>query len=217
VRVAFVHTVGGVLDQFRERVRREFPDIDAFHVLNEGLLQDLLRGTQPDEVFGRLVEQLSVVQKSGADLIVVTCSSTSPGVDLARHTLNVPVLKIDDPMARLAVTSATRIGLVCTASSTLEASSALLRQHAAAAGREIEIESVLLSKAYNALFAGDRDVHDEIVLAAATELAPRVELLVLAQASLASLRPRLSATVSVPVLASPDLLFSELHVILDAA
>lgn len=211
MRVAFVHTVGAVLDQFRDRVRSEFPDLDSFHVLNESLLQDLLRGESPAAVFERLATQLEIAEASGADLIVVTCSSTSPGVDIARNALRTPVLKIDDPMASLAVTSATRIGLVCTASSTLQASTALLLQHARDASRQIDIEPVLLPQAYAALFAGDRAEHDRIVLSASCELATNVELLVLAQASLAPLRDELASSVTVPVLASPNLLFEKLH------
>jgi hypothetical protein len=53
------------------------------------------------------------------------------------------------------------------------------------------------------------------VLDAATELAGSVDLLVLAQASLAPLQQQLAAAVSVPVLASPDLLFAELHALVD--
>jgi Asp/Glu/hydantoin racemase len=217
VRVAFIHTVGAVLDQFRNRVSQEFPDLDAFHVLNESLLQDLLRGRPSDAVFERLATQLQITEASGVDLIVVTCSSTSPGVDIARASLETPVLKIDDPMAALAVTSATRIGLVCTASSTLEASTALLRRHAQEASRHIDIKPVLLPQAYAALFAGDRLEHDTIVLAAARELATDVDLLVLAQASLAPLQKQLASSVKVPVLASPDLLFEKLHALVDAA
>jgi Asp/Glu/hydantoin racemase len=211
VRAAFVHTVGAVLDQFRDRVRSEFPDLDAFHVLNESLLQDLLRGESPAAVFERLATQLEIAEASGADLIVVTCSSTSPGVDIARNTLKASVLKIDDPMASLAVRSATRIGLVCTASSTLQASTALLLQHARDTSRQVDIKPVLPPQAYAALFAGDRAEHDRIVLSAARELATTVELLVLAQASLAPLQEQLASSVKVPVLASPDLLFQKLH------
>lgn len=214
-RVAFVHTVGTVLDQFRARVKEEFPSLDAFHVLNEGLLQDLLRGKPSPPVFERLGKQLEIVEQSGADLIVVTCSSTSPGVDLVRSELSVPVLKIDDPMAEQAVQTGRRIGLVCTASSTLEASSALLMNQAETAGRVVELSPILLSDAYDALLSGDRATHDRIVLAAAEQLAASVDLIVLAQASLAPLQTELAALVDVPVLASPDLLFAELHTRLD--
>lgn len=214
-RVVFLHTAGMVLDSFRSRVKEEFPGLEVSHVLNESLLQDLLRGEPSNEVFERMSQQLTLVEDSGADLVVVTCSSTSPGVDIARERLGIPVLKIDDPMAELAVTSGTVIGLVCTASSTLEASSELLRAHARAAAREIELKPILLSDAYEALFAGDRDKHNRIVLDAAAELATSVDLIVLAQASLAPLQQQLAGLVDVPVLSSPDLLFAELHKLVD--
>jgi Asp/Glu/hydantoin racemase len=62
-------------------------------------------------------------------MIVVTCSSTSPAVDVARRLVPQPVLKIDDPMTTEAVRRGSRIGLLCTASSTVEPSGALLRAH----------------------------------------------------------------------------------------
>jgi len=43
-RIGFIHTVGFLVDEFRVRMRGELPDVDCFHVLNESLLQDLLRG-----------------------------------------------------------------------------------------------------------------------------------------------------------------------------
>ncbi len=42
-RIGFIHTVGFLVEDFRARMRDELPDVDCFHVLNESLLQDLLR------------------------------------------------------------------------------------------------------------------------------------------------------------------------------
>lgn len=211
MRVAFVHTVNGVLDSFRRQVADTLPELDTFHVLNEALLQELLRGRDSAAVYAALTTELSIVEEMGAELIVMTCSSTSPGVDVARPRLGVPVLKIDDPMARRAVQSGSTVGLVCTATSTLEASTRLLHDHAAALDTTVTVEPVLLPAAYEALHAGRQTEHDHIVLEAARELAGRVDVLVLAQASLAHLQQPLAGRVSVPVLASPPLLLEELR------
>jgi Asp/Glu/hydantoin racemase len=143
------------------------------------------------------------------DLIVVTCSSTSPAVDIARRIVPVPILKIDDPMMAEAARSGTRIGLLCTASSTVEPSSALLRAHAAEQGRDVAIRTVLCAEAYQALLAGDRARHDAILHDAAKGIAGDVDVLVLAQASLAHLRDPLAAALPCPVLASPPTLMRE--------
>lgn len=205
-RIGFIHTVGFLVDTFRDSMRAAHPEADSFHILNESLLQDLLRGAPQALVYRRVVAQIVLAAESGADLIVVTCSSTSPAVDIARRLVPQPVLKIDDPMAGEAVRTGSRIGLLCTASSTVEPSSALLRAHAAGQGRDVAITAVVKPAAYAALMAGDRAGHDAIMREAARELAGGVDVVVLAQASLAHLQAGLAQDLPCPVLASPPLL-----------
>lgn len=209
-RVGFVHTVAFLVDEFRERIRAQLPDVDAFHILDESLLQDLLRGVAEPAVHRRVANQILAAVDAGADVVVVTCSSTSPAVDVARRLTARPILKIDDPMAQRAVAAGERIGLVCTAPSTVEPSSSLIRSHAAAAGRRVAVHPLLVEGAYAALVAGDRARHDDLVVANARAAAADVEVLVLAQASLAALRDRIADELAIPVLASPDLLMAEL-------
>jgi Asp/Glu/hydantoin racemase len=209
-RIAFVHTVGFLAEKFRESMRAELPAVDCFHTLNESLLQDLLRGVAPALVYRRVVDQVLLAADAKASLIVMTCSSTSPAVDIARQLTDIPVLKIDDPMAAEAVRTGARIGLMCTATSTIEPSSALLRAHAAEQGRTITIHPHINADAYTALMAGDRGLHDNLVRDSALKLASDVDVLVLAQASLAHLRDGLAADLRCPVLASPPLLMREL-------
>lgn len=210
-RIAFVHTVGFLVDDFRARMRAEIPSADCFHILNESLLQDLLRGAPQPLVYRRVVDQIVLAAETQPDLIVVTCSSTSPAVDIARRIVPQPILKIDDPMASEAVRSGPRIGLLCTATSTVKPSSALLHAHAAEQGRDIMVKTVLRPDAYQALMAGDRARHDAILHEAATGISSEVDVLVLAQASLAHLRDPLAAQLNCPVLASPQLLMREMQ------
>lgn len=209
-RVGFIHTVGFLVDEFRVRMRGELPDVDCFHILDESLLQDLLRGKPKAAIYRRVVQQVLAAADAGADLIVMTCSSTSPAVDIARQVLDRPVLKIDDPMAEAAVAAGRRIGLVCTASSTVGPSTALLRSHAAAKGRDIVVVPMLQADAYTALMRGERAEHDRLIREAVTQAAATVDTVVLAQASLAHLRDELAAVLPVPVLASPALLMQAL-------
>ena len=209
-RIAFIHTVGFLVDVFRARMREALPDVDCFHILNESLLQDLLRGDDKTAVYRRVVGQVLAAADAGADLIVMTCSSTSPAVDLVRPLLDRPVLKIDDPLMAAAVRTGRRVALVCTAVSTLEPSSALLRSHAEAQGCQVSIKPVLRTDAYTALLAGDRESHDRIVCDAVAEVSDSVDVIVLAQASLAHLADDLAKSRSVPVLVSPPLLMRTL-------
>jgi Asp/Glu/hydantoin racemase len=211
VRIAFIHTVGFLVEDFRKRAREVLPGVDAFHILNESLLQDLLRGAPVPQVYRRVTEQIQLAVDAGADVIAVTCSSTSPAVDAARLLVRQPILKIDDPMAAEAVRRGGRIGLLCTAASTVAPSTALLQAHAAQQGRTVTIVPRVNPEAYQALMAGERARHDEMVSASAAELARDVDVLVLAQASLAHLQEGLAAQLPCPVLASPPMLMQALE------
>jgi hypothetical protein len=59
------------------------------------------------------------------------------------------------------------------------------------------------------LMQGRRELHDQLVTEAAASLAPRVDRIVLAQASLAHLAKPLAAQLGLPVLASPELLVQD--------
>ncbi|MCA4131791.1 aspartate/glutamate racemase family protein [Arthrobacter sp. M4] len=207
--IVFIHTVSFLVEEFKKRMAEELPAVKTRHVLNESLLQDLLAGVPTTMVYRRVVEQVLIAADAGADLIVMTCSSTSPAVDIARQLTTIPIIKIDDPMALSAVHAGRNIGLVCTATSTVAPSTALLRAHAGT--QDLNVTVLLESDAYDALLGGDRDLHDKIVTAAAVDLAPRVDTLVLAQASLMHLQGPISAATATPVLASPPLLMQELH------
>lgn len=205
VRLAVVHTVAALIPLFKQKLADCYPHLDAFHVLDESLLQDLIRNGETPDLVGRVVTHALLAEKAGATAILFTCSSTSPAIDTARRTVRVPIIKIDDAMAREAAASGRRIGLVCTASSTVEPSSSIIREHARALGREVEIVPVLERDAYAAAQRGDRVEHDRIVRKATARLMNECDVVVLAQASMAHLADGLRQDGHVPVLSSPDL------------
>jgi Asp/Glu/hydantoin racemase len=203
-RIAFIHTVAMLVERFRPRFQSELPDADCFHMLDESVLQDLLRGGPSPAITRRIVTLATLAADAGAGLIVFTCSSTSPSIDAARKVVPVPIVKIDDAMYAAAAQGGGRVGLICTTSSTLEPSRSLLAEHVAAAGTRVEAESVLVEGAFDALCAGRREAHDALVTECALALARRADRLVLAQASLAHLAEPLAEATGRPVLASPE-------------
>ena len=209
MRIGFVHTDAQLLDLFREEMIVRHPHVDCFHVLNEGLLQDLTRGEERSSVYRRTVRQILLAADTMADLVIMTCSSTAPAVDIARQVCPVPVLKVDDPMAAEAVRLGGRIAVFCTRSSGAGPSAALMRQHAAVQGREVLVETVVRPEAFTALFAGDQARHDETILEAARAAAPRADVLVLGNPEMAHLRGQIAAF-GKPALISPPLLMADL-------
>ena len=109
-RLAVLHTVAFLVDRFKATLRERLPQVDSFHMLDESLLQDLLRHGPTPSITRRVVTFATLAADAGADLILFTCSSTSPAIDVARRIIATPILKIDDPLADRAVTLGRRIG-----------------------------------------------------------------------------------------------------------
>jgi Asp/Glu/hydantoin racemase len=210
-RIAFLHTVATLAEKFRALATEALPGADPFHMLDESLLQDLMRERPLPGITRRLVSLVGSAVDAGAELVVFTCSSTSPLIDTARRCYEAPILKVDDPMAERAVQLGDRIGVLCTTTSTVKPSSDLLRQHATRLGREPEVEAVLVEDAFAAAQQGDRARHDALVEAAALDLARRADVIVLAQASMAHLAQQLGARLPTPVLSSPPILMEALR------
>ncbi|MBM3525716.1 MAG: aspartate/glutamate racemase family protein, partial [Alphaproteobacteria bacterium] len=118
-RLAMLHTVAMLVDRFKTMLAGAVPaGVDVVHLLDESLLRDLMRDGPSPEITRRVVGFAQQAADAGAELIVFTCSSTSPAIDTARHVIRPTILKIDDPMAARAVERGRRIGIVCTTSST---------------------------------------------------------------------------------------------------
>jgi Asp/Glu/hydantoin racemase len=202
--VSFLHTSPAAIPPLMRYYGEMAPDLEITNQLDDGVLRMLslpnMSGTKR-----RIQEMLTVaVDTYKAELVMVTCSSLpSLLVSELGATVGVPVFKIDDPMGADAVRSGRRLGLVVTFRPTIEPTSALLRNAAAAAGKEIELIPAILPEAYDALLSGNADRHDDLVLDGIDGLSARgVDAIVLAQVSMARLLPQLQGRVNVPVYSS---------------
>jgi Asp/Glu/hydantoin racemase len=139
-------------------------------------------------------------------VVLVTCSTISPCVDDVRPHARIPVLKIDEAMIAEAVASGERLGVVATSATTLEPTRQLLQAEADRSGKRTQVELVLVDGALPALLNGDGATHDRMVKQAVLELARRVDVVLLAQASTARVLDVISeAERPVPILSSPHL------------
>lgn len=204
-RVVFIHTVHNVVDLFKTLSQEIIPRATALHIADDCLIRAVLAaGGLTPEIHRRVCDHVVAAAAGGADLIQVTCSSISPCVDVARNMVSVPVLKIDEPLADQAVRRYKRIGLIATAPTTLRPSAQLVRDKARELGRQVEVESVLCAGAYDAFFAGDLPRHDHIVREHLRGLMQKVEVVLLAQVSMARVAEAMEEKDRiVPILSTP--------------
>ena len=206
-KVGMVHTVEKLIPMWDELAEEMMPGTEIIHLVDEGLLKEIVAGGElTDERVSRLASLASAAEASGADAVMLTCSTIGPAVDTVKDSVGVPFLKVDEAMADRAVQLGQCIGVIATLYTTLTPTSDLVRARAAAQGREVQIETVLCQGAFEALGAGDTDTHDRIVIEDLKELMGRVEVVVLAQATMARVADLISGDDKiVPILSSPRL------------
>jgi Asp/Glu/hydantoin racemase len=191
--IGFIHTVLGLPPTFAALADELVPDAEYFHIVDETLLANTRRtGSLTATTRRRVLGYVESAADAGAGLVVVTCSSIGPAVDASRAFLDVPVLRIDEPMADEAVRLGSRVGVVATLATTLQPTAELVERRAIAAGKDVEVDARVCDGAFDALQAGDRDRHD-------------VDVVVLAQASMARVADTLGDASGVPILSSPRL------------
>jgi len=205
-KLGFVHTGVAIADMFKPMIAKQLPDTATFHIVDDSLIQDLLKSEQlSPPILRRFCRQVELAEEAGAELIMVTCSSIAPAVDTARKMVNVPVMKVDEPMAEKAVALSDQVGVMATAKTTMQPSVKLIEEKAAETGKHIELKAVLRADAFDCFLRGQMDEHDRIVKAAASELKGKVGVVVLAQASMGHLAGAIQEITGVPVLTSPPL------------
>jgi Asp/Glu/hydantoin racemase len=195
--IGFVHTVLSLPPTFSALAEELVPGADVFHIADETLLGVTRReGRLTPATRRRVLGYVESAAEAGADVVVVTCSSIGPAVEASRGFVDVPVLRIDEPMADEAVRLGSRIGVVATLSTTLEPTADLVARRAAAAGKDVEVVTHLCEGA----FGSDR--HDELVREGLRAVTAETDVVVLAQASMARV---VEDNPPVPVLSSPRL------------
>jgi Asp/Glu/hydantoin racemase len=204
-RVAFVNTVASLPAVFKGLMNELAPGVDAYSIVDESLLQDTIRnGALSKTTIRRLVSYLELAQEAGADLVMVTCSSIGPAADIGKSMIDIPVLRVDEPMAEKAVACGQRIGVAATLRTTLTPTASLIERKAAEKGKNLTVVSKLCSGAFEALLAGDTATHDCLVREGLQALIPQVDVVVLAQASMARIVETLPQSEKiVPIYSSP--------------
>ncbi|MBS7618374.1 Asp/Glu/hydantoin racemase [Candidatus Bathyarchaeota archaeon] len=202
--LGMIHTVFSIVEPINRLVLEIMPGVDRINIVDDYIVKLIeARGGITPEISRIVASHILAVEGEGADAILVTCSSISPCVDYARPLVSVPVLKIDDPMTDMAVQMGDRIGVLATAPTTVKPTSELLLKKAGQMGKKITIEVELKEDALEALTVGDKESHDRILLDSITSLSGKVDVIVLAQASMAHLESKVDENTRQKVLTSP--------------
>lgn len=203
--LAFIHTSHVLIPVFSKLGRKILPECEMFHMTDESLIRETIRAGQlTPTTRRRLMTAIGSARDGGADAVMVTCSSIGEGAAMARDLFDFPIFRIDDAMARDAVQSGGRIGVAATLRTTLDPTIRLLKETAAGQGSQISIVPSLCEGAFEAVLRGDAERHDAILIESLNRLRSEVDVVVLAQASMARVADQIHSNGGPRMLSSPE-------------
>jgi Asp/Glu/hydantoin racemase len=214
--LGLIHTSATLVPVFQQLCNQHLPGIQVFNIVDDSLIKNVIKcGELRPDTARRVVSYAASAESAGADFILYTCSSIGAAVETAATLTRVPVLRVDQPMADKAVQTGKRIGVIATLSTTLNPTTDLVKRRANVAGKEVQVISKLCEGAFDALMSGDTAKHDAMVAKALKELSSEVEVIVLAQASMARVVDTLDeADKKIPILASPGIAIAHIATLL---
>ena len=202
-RIAFLHTGAVNIAPFGALAAEFLPEATVVNYLDDRIVADLGDEARAASVPERIEDLVRAAAAGGADAVMFTCSSISELAAPAAAAAGVSVLRVDEAMADAAVAAGRRIRVLATLPTTCRPTLGLIEERAALAGVAPELSSEVIDGAFEAIVSGDRETHDRLVGAAIERGAAEADVIVLAQASMATAAEAVS--VDVPVLTSPRL------------
>jgi Asp/Glu/hydantoin racemase len=153
--VAIIHTSFALVEVLGALVQELLPDVRCINIVDDSLLADVMReGKVCTNVARRMCQYFLAAEEAKASVVLNACSTVSETVDIARSLLKIPIIKVDEPMAELAVQSGERIGVIATVPTTIGPTCRLIERKAKELKKQVAISSNLLEGGFELLMSG---------------------------------------------------------------
>ena len=176
-KIGIIHTTPATIGSLGALVKEMIGDVEVINFLDDSILGDMREKHNVDFVRERWISYAKVLKQLGVDAVLSACSTVGAFAEEADGILDIPVYRIDDAMCAAAVEKGMTISVFATLASTLEPTVDLIRRKADKAGKQVTINTVLV---------GRGDVHDAKIKEAVGQYLAQSDIVVLAQASMAS-------------------------------
>lgn len=188
-----INTVNNFMDlifnPFGKPFAEQNPDYEVYNIMDDSLLSDTRKfGGMTPVIATRMLNYAKAAEASGANGIIVTCTSVNKATKFIRPLLSIPIINIEEPVAEMAVANGTKIGILATLTSSPGAIGSVIQEKADALGKKVEIVPRVVEGAFEVLCSGDRAKHDEMVCEALYKLAKEVDCIAFAQISMSLLK-----------------------------
>jgi hypothetical protein len=203
--IAFLHTAAVHVPTFDGLMRELAPGHPASHVVDESLLADARRlGIDDSGVVSRVNEAMARAATPGTHVVVCTCSTVGGIAERSQTQGQFIAMRIDRAMANEAVRLGPSVLVVAALESTLSPTQDLVHDSSRRIGKAVRVSTLAVPEAWQHFTQGDVSGYLATIAARARAAARGMDVVVLAQASMAG-AAELLADLNMPVLSSPRL------------
>ena len=185
-----------------------WPEAQPVCILDQSLYADFINedmtvpDVMPDEAYARIARLLRYSSECGADAVLFCGSVFGRLVEAGREGMTVPVLTSYEAMIAAAFAEGNRLGILATTPGTIKCLSDDIERYAQANGLTYDLVSGVADGAFEALLEGDRDRHDDLVVAAAAKITD-CDSLMLGQFSMGLVPQKIAPVDGRPVFTAP--------------
>ncbi len=202
-KLACLHTSAVHIKTFDDLLRKHNTDIELVHLVNEDLLEYHQKlGFVDDKLQTKIELEIAKLAKD-SNAILCTCSSIAQAAVGLAPKYNLPILRIDKPMAVKAISLGKRIVVLAALESTLETSLEIVKTTIKENNSDSQVIAKLCQGAWQYFEADDYNKYYQTIADCIDNLAKNADVIVLAQASMAKAKEFCKA--DIPVLSSPEL------------
>ena len=203
VALVYTSTTPELIDMVEREVRENVGrDTEILSLQDPSILAQVREaGYVTPAPAARLIGMYMDAIGQGADAVLNVCSSVgevADSVQTAAAYIGVPIVRIDEDMCREAVRLGSRIGVLATLPTTLEPTKGTINRVARAMGRHVTLVDGLIDGA----FGLDQAQFRRLLLEAAGKIIDQVDVIVLAQGSMAYVEKDITAAYGKPTLSS---------------
>lgn len=201
-RVGFLHTSPVHTETFERLIHELDESVLVATVVDEALLEDARSAGLGSELVSRAINAaLDTLLEAGSNIIVCTCSTIAGQAEIEGLHRSVDVVRVDRPMAEVAVSIGTRVTVIAALQSTVGPTTDLICEVALQHEHDVAVQVRVCSDAWPYFERGDMEGYLARVAAACEEVSESSDVIVLAQASMAQAAHL--CDVDIPVLSSP--------------
>ena len=204
VGLIYTSTTPELIELVEQEVKKQLgEDVELYSRQDPSILADAREaGYVPGPAAARLISMYMDAVQAGCDAMLNLCSSVGEVADCAQDAakfLGVPIVRVDEEMCREAVRRGSRIGVMATLPTTLNPTKNTVARVAREAGKHVELVDCLVDGA----FGLDQDQFRARLTEAAAQIIDKVDIVVLAQGSMAYAEPHLESVYGKGFLGSP--------------